>query len=122
MSLQNFNINYCKTTYFLKSLTKFFFVLNLSNIFTLVNQKNIYKFKTVLIMKKLLFTALAVVTFCGVAMANTVEVKEEVVIDFVADNCTDVYNETYKELQDLGLEHDAAIEAFAAYKDCKGLN
>ena len=55
-------------------------------------------------------------------MAGTQEVKEEVTIDFVADNCTDVYHETYKELQALGLEHDAAKEAFAAYKECKGLN
>ncbi|TDE52760.1 hypothetical protein [Flavobacterium sp. GT3P67] len=31
-------------------------------------------------MKKLLFTALAVVAFSGVAMANTAEVKEEVII------------------------------------------
>jgi hypothetical protein len=32
-------------------------------------------------MKKLVFTALAVVAFSGVAMANTVEVKEAVVIN-----------------------------------------
>ncbi len=88
----------------------------------MVNQKTIYKFKPLLKMKKLLFTALAVVAFSGVTMANTVEVKEEVVIDFVEDNCTDVYHETYKEFVDLGLEEEAASEAFAAYKDCKGLN
>jgi hypothetical protein len=32
-------------------------------------------------MKKLLFTALAVVAFSAVSMANTIEVKEEVVVN-----------------------------------------
>ncbi|MBG6060310.1 hypothetical protein IWX83_000073 [Flavobacterium sp. CG_9.1] len=73
-------------------------------------------------MKKLVFTVLAVVAFSGVAMLGTQEVKEEVTIDFVADNCTDVYHETYKEFQDLGLEYNAAKEAFAACKESKVLN
>lgn len=44
-----------------------------------LTKKTIYKFKPVLIMKKLLFTALAVVAFNGIAMANTIEVKEEII-------------------------------------------
>jgi hypothetical protein len=72
-------------------------------------------------MKKLLFTTLAVVVFSGIAIAKTAEVKEDIKIDFAEDNCTEVYHETYKEFQDLGLEHDAAKEAFSAYKECKGI-
>jgi hypothetical protein len=49
-------------------------------------------------MKKLLFTALAVVVFIGVAMADTAEVKEKVVINNeskevalqVASKCSDI--------------------------------
>lgn len=42
----------------------------------MVDQKTIYKFKLLLKTKKLVFTALVVVAFSGVAMANSVEVKE----------------------------------------------
>jgi hypothetical protein len=52
----------------------FFFFFN----FTMVNQKNIYKFKPLLIMKKLLFTAIALVAFSSASMANTIA-HEEVV-------------------------------------------
>ena len=38
-----------------------------------------------------------------------------------SDNCTDVYNNTYIEFVNLGLEGDASSEAWAAYKQCKGL-
>ncbi len=44
----------------------------------MVNQENIYKFKPSLKMKKLVFTALAVVAFSGVSFAGTKEVKVEV--------------------------------------------
>ena len=37
------------------------------------------------------------------------------------DGCTDVYNNTYIEFVNLGLESEAASEAWAAYKECKGL-
>jgi hypothetical protein len=43
----------------------------------LVNQKNIYKFKQFKKMKKLVFTAIAVIAFSGVAMAETTEAKSE---------------------------------------------
>lgn len=66
-------------------------------------------------MKKLVFTSLAVVVFSGVAMAENQQV-------LVEDNCSDVYHETYEEFVALGLEEEAGAEAFAAYKDCKGLN
>jgi hypothetical protein len=69
-------------------------------------------------MKKLVFTALAMVAFSGAVKAE----NQKVVIELVADNCTEVYHETYKEFAELGLEEEAASEAFAAYKDCKGLN
>ncbi|MFV8345143.1 hypothetical protein [Flavobacterium sp. ZB4P13] len=39
-------------------------------------------------MKKLLFTALAVVAFSGVAMAGTHEVKEVKEVEVVAEDCT----------------------------------
>jgi hypothetical protein len=51
----------------------------------LVNQKTIYKFKLLLKMKKLLFTALAVVAFSGVVVAENLEVKEDKV--FYEDDC-----------------------------------
>jgi hypothetical protein len=69
-------------------------------------------------MKKLVFTALAVVAFSGAAMAE----NQQVLIEAVEDNCSDVHHETYKEFVALGLEEEAGAEAFAAYKDCKGLN
>jgi hypothetical protein len=47
----------------------------------MVNQKTIYKFKPVLKMKKLVFTAIAAVVFSGVSFAGTKEVKEEVVVN-----------------------------------------
>jgi hypothetical protein len=50
-----------------------------SYIFVMVNQKTFYKFKTVTKMKKMIFTAMAVLAFSAVSMANTIEVKEEVV-------------------------------------------
>ena len=40
------------------------------------SKKTIYKFKPLFIMKKLVFTALAMVAFSGIAMANSTEVKE----------------------------------------------
>lgn len=69
-------------------------------------------------MKKIVFTALTLVAFSGVSMAE----KQQVKIDTIADNCTDVYHETYIEFVNLGFEEDASSEAFAAYKECKGLN
>jgi hypothetical protein len=54
-----------------------------SYIFVTVNQKTFYKFKTVTKMKKMIFTAMAVLAFSAVSMANTIEVKEEV----VAEDC-----------------------------------
>ncbi|MFV8357669.1 hypothetical protein ACNQGB_15965 [Flavobacterium sp. XS1P32] len=58
------------------------------------------------------------VAFSGAAMAENKQIEIEV----LADNCTDVYYETYKEFEALGIEEEATAEAFAAYKDCKGLN
>lgn len=58
------------------------------------------------------------VAFSGAAMAENKQIEIEV----LADNCTDVYHETYKEFEALGIEEEATAEAFAAYKDCKGLN
>ena len=51
-----------------------------SYIFVMVNQKTFYKFKTITKMKKMIFTAMAVLAFSAVSMANTIEVKEEVVV------------------------------------------
>lgn len=52
-----------------------------SYIFVMVNQKTFYKFKTITKMKKMIFTAMAVLAFSAVSMANTIEVKEEVVVN-----------------------------------------
>ena len=73
-------------------------------------------------MKKLLFTAFAVVAFNGVAKAETCVSAKKLTVDLLKESCTDVYHETYIEFVNLGLEEEAAGEAFAAYKDCKGLN
>lgn len=67
-------------------------------------------------MKKLFFTAIALVAFSGISMANTVEFEEQI----IRVRCIDVYNETYMEFVSLGLESEAASEAWAAYKECKG--
>lgn len=50
------------------------------------------------------------VAFSGAAMAE----NQQVAVEVIADNCIDVYHETYKELQVLGLEEEASAEAFAA--------
>ena len=52
-----------------------------SYIFVMVNQKTFYKFKTITKTKKMIFTAMAVLAFSAVSMANTIEVKEEVVVN-----------------------------------------
>ena len=65
----------------------------------MVNQENNYKFKPLKKMKKLLFTAIAVIAFSGVSMAETKEVKNEVEVlkiqlepnDCCVDNALDVY-------------------------------
>lgn len=63
----------------------------------MVNQKTFNKFKPLIIMKKLFFTALAVVAFSGVSMASTVEVKERVLLS----------NEIKIELQKKVVEEDS---------------
>ena len=82
-------------------------------------------------MKKMIFTAMAVLAFSAVSMANTIEVKEEILIKKESDInkdeafptidfCAIAAIATYIELSDLGInEEDCANEAAAAYADCQ---
>lgn len=71
-------------------------------------------------MKKLVFTAIAVIAFSGIGMANTKEVKlvSSVTEEKELSPCAKVYLDTYQEFVDLELEGEAGAEAWAAYKDC----
>ncbi|MDN3674891.1 hypothetical protein QWY99_17775 [Flavobacterium branchiarum] len=72
-------------------------------------------------MKKLVFTALAVVAFSGVSMANTNNIESEMDSSFlVGDYCIGVYHATYIEFASQGFDYDAPGEAWAAYKECMG--
>ena len=67
-------------------------------------------------MKKLVFTAIAMIAFSGASMANTIEVKEEVVR---RASCMQVSIEVYNELREAGVgTEEAQIEANAAYGEC----
>ena len=73
-------------------------------------------------MKKLMFTAIALVAFSGVSMANTIadeevkkdnEVKKEVVIQMKADPCQNVCHLAY----DLAISEGASHATADAYGD-----
>ena len=66
-------------------------------------------------MKKLFFTAVAMIAFSGVSMANTIEEKKEVVLV----SCMEVAMNTYREMEIAGLgEEECQTEANAAYGEC----
>jgi hypothetical protein len=79
-------------------------------------------------MKKLVFTALAVVAFSGISMANTIadeEVKEKnekTTIVLVADywDCANLANNVYTELQEVISQEEAMQNADAYFDDCMG--
>ena len=69
-------------------------------------------------MKKLAFTALAMVAFSGAAMANTVEVAE-LELKFVNDPCSDVCHLAYDLAIKEGADHDTADKsADRVYGNC----
>ncbi|MES2545684.1 MAG: hypothetical protein V4548_12425 [Bacteroidota bacterium] len=80
-------------------------------------------------MKKLLFTALAVVAFSGVAMANTIA-DEQVVKDknektaiLLYDDywdCAKLANSVYTELIEVFSEEESMQNADAYFDDCMG--
>ena len=71
-------------------------------------------------MKKIIFSAIAVVAFVGSSMANTSEVKEVLIKQKAAfSQCTDVYNSTYISAKANGAnDTQAGIVAWAAYSTC----
>ncbi|UFH34651.1 hypothetical protein [Flavobacterium acetivorans] len=80
-------------------------------------------------MKKLLFTALAVVAFSGVAMANTIadeqvvkEKNEKTTILLYDDywDCAKLANSVYTELIEVFSEEESMQNADAYFDDCMG--
>ena len=65
-------------------------------------------------MKKLFFTAIAIIAFSGVSIAGTIQEKDEAVIG----SCMQVYAETYQDFVDAGFPGEASSEAAAAYGEC----
>ncbi|SHI75824.1 hypothetical protein [Flavobacterium terrae] len=64
-------------------------------------------------MKKMLFTAIALVAFAGTSIVNA---KEDLIR---TKPCMQVYMETYDECADLGMDAaDCTSEANAAYGEC----
>ena len=69
-------------------------------------------------MKKLFFSAVALIAFSSVSMANTIEIEDLVEVEPKAKSCMQVYMETYEEFVELGFEEDAVNEATSAYGEC----
>ena len=73
-------------------------------------------------MKKLFFTAIALVAFSGVSMANSVAVEETVIVENVLlkDNCTTVAQLAYNLAISEGADHPTAVAySNIAYTNCK---
>ena len=74
-------------------------------------------------MKKVIFTAIAMIAFSGASMANTEEVKKVTENDDldVRANCMQEAMAVYNELSSAGIEEsECQYEANAAYGDCIG--
>ena len=69
-------------------------------------------------MKKLFFTAIAMVAFSSASMANTIADEEVVEKDVKRSPCLQLYLDTYDEYVNLGFPDDAPSEAWAAYREC----
>ncbi|HRG18977.1 MAG TPA: hypothetical protein PLP39_07785 [Flavobacterium lutivivi] len=68
-------------------------------------------------MKKLFFSAIALVAFSGVSMANTIEVED---VDVSVD-CNRVFSSTRIYMLNQGFTQEASnVAAFAAYDKCMG--
>ena len=65
-------------------------------------------------MKKLFFTAIAIIAFSGVSIAGTIQEKDEAIVR----SCMQVYMETYDAFVEAGLSSEASGEASSAYGDC----
>ena len=65
-------------------------------------------------MKKLFFTAIAIIAFSGISMAGTIQGKDEAIVG----SCMQVYVETYDAFVEAGLSSEASTEASAAYGEC----
>lgn len=72
-------------------------------------------------MKKLMFTAIALVAFSGISMASTVEKKvESKSMEFVSDVCDEIAYDTYYIWVNRGFgEELARTKAREAKADCK---
>ncbi len=99
----------------------FFFTL------TMVNQTKFINFKKHLKMKKLFFSAVALIAFSSVSMANTIEI-EVVSLDIKEDvrndywDCAKIASDVYNEIFELTYSADALLEADKAFEDCMGTN
>ena len=70
-------------------------------------------------MKRLFFTAIALVAFSGVSMAKNGEVKFKAKSNVVVSACTDIYHATYISAKENGAnDRQAGAVAWAAYSSC----
>ncbi len=75
-------------------------------------------------MKKIIFSALALIAFSGVCMANTIDVKEDNIQikkanELVTPSCDQERKETYNEAVSAGYSHyQAYFQAAAVYMEC----
>ncbi len=68
-------------------------------------------------MKKLIFSAIALIAFSSISMANTIEIED---LDVSVD-CNRVFSSTRIYMLNQGFTQEAAnISAFAAYDKCMG--
>jgi len=80
-------------------------------------------------MKKMFFSAVALVAFSSVSMANTIEINEtkdivnpmeEVEVDKDYWDCAQIANDVYLELMENFSEEEAMQNADAFFSDCMG--
>lgn len=73
-------------------------------------------------MKKIMFSAIAMIAFMGSSMANTVEIEVELDGEFKKaqlNTCDILAATTYNGAKDLGMSDTAAYDAsLAAYQSC----
>ena len=93
-----------------------------SYIFVTVNQKTFYKFKTVTKMKKMIFTAMAVLAFSAVSMAKSPKVvkkTKKVNVKVAAPDCGLEKFKAYIFFREMGFSRDEASSAsYSVYFDC----
>lgn len=72
-------------------------------------------------MKKVFFSAVALVAFSFAGMANEIEEKKAVQIEDEEKSCGQIYLEDFERYESIGLTFEAASDfAFHNYKKCTG--